>query len=347
MLSDLIARIPRSDLHLHLDGSVRPSTIIELAREQGVTLPTTDEEELRAILMPGEDCESLEDYLKAFDVTCSVMGTRDALVRIAEELVEDVAGDNHKYVEVRYSTRVIPGHTLSPREMVEAVWEGLERGRKKHGVIARQILCGMRHEDPAHGIEVADLAIACRDIGVVAYDIAGAEAPFPPRLHVEAFKKAASEGLLRTTCHAGEAAGADFIREAITLAGSERIGHGTHLPEDPELMAYVADRQIPIEICLTSNIQTGAASSFESHPLRTFLDAGILCVLCTDNRTVSGVSVADEYERAVQYHKLSVDELRELCANGFRAAFLPLSEKQALVDAALREFDAARSELGL
>src|SRR5690625_6244881 len=152
--------------------------------------------------------------------------------------------------------------------MVEAVWSGLRDAGEKSNVVARQILCGMRHEDPKYGIETAELAVQSKHLGVVAYDIAGAEAPFPPSLHQESFILAAN-GLLRTTCHAGEAAGPDFIRQAIIDAGSERIGHGTHLFEDPALLDYVVDRQIPIEVCLTSNVQTKATQSFEAHPLRT------------------------------------------------------------------------------
>lgn len=344
-IQELIARMPKAELHLHLDGSSRPSTIIELARQQGVQLPSEDEAELSAILMPGENCQSLEDYLKAFDITCSVMGTKDALYRIAYELVEDCARDQHRYMEVRWATRVLP-QTMSPREMVEAVWAGLRDAGEKYQVVARQILCGMRHEDPQHGIDTATLAAQCKDLGVVAYDIAGAEAPFPPSVHVESFRIAQNANL-RTTCHAGEAGGADFVREAIVLAGSERIGHGTRLEQDPELQQYVVDREIPIEVCLTSNVQTKATAAFSTHPLRRYLNAGAKVVLCTDNRTVSGVSLQDEFERAHQHHGVSVDELRTLTFNAFDSAFLPRSERIALRDQALRDFDAIRGELGL
>lgn len=344
-IQDLIARMPKAELHLHLDGSSRPSTIIELARQKGVQLPTEDETALRNILMPGENCQSLEEYLQAFGITCSVMGSRDALYRIAYELVEDCANDGHRYFEVRWATRVIPPE-ISPEEMVEAVWSGLRDAGEKYGVVARQILCGMRHEDPKHGIDTAELATKCKHLGVVAYDIAGAEAPFPPSLHVESFKIAQNANL-RTTCHAGEAAGPEFVREAIVQAGSERIGHGTRLEQDPELLQYVVDRQIPIEVCLTSNVQTKATESFNTHPIRRYIDAGAKVVVCTDNRTVSGVSLEDEFNRAHQYHGVTVDELRQLTFNAFDSAFLPLQEKVALRDAALAEFDAIRSELGL
>lgn len=344
-IQTLIARIPKSDIHLHLDGSVRPQTILELAQEQGIDLGVRDEADLVSRLMPGEDCASLEEYLQAFDITCRVLGTKDALYRAAYELVEDCANDQHRYLEVRWATRVLPP-SIGPKDMVEAVWSGLRDASAKYNVVARQILCGMRHEDPKFGIETAELAVACKNLGVVAYDIAGAEAPFPPSVHKESFMIAAN-GLLRRTCHAGEAAGPDFVREAIIDAGSERIGHGTRLEQDPALLQYVVDRQIPIEICLTSNVQTKATTSFADHPLRRYIDAGAAVVLCTDNRTVSGVSVEDELNRAVQYHGLSVDELRRVTAAGFEAAFLPLDERLALRDAALKDFDAIRRELSL
>lgn len=344
-IQQLIDRIPKADIHLHLDGSVRPTTILALAEEQGIDLGTDDEQEIIRRVMPDENCESLEEYLEAFGITCSVMGTADALYRVAYELVEDCANDQHTYLEVRWATRVLP-KGLAPQKMVEAVWSGLRDAGEKYKVTARQILCGMRHEDPKFGVETAELAVASKHLGVVAYDIAGAEAPFPPSLHKESFHIAAN-GLLHTTCHAGEAAGADFIQEALIDAGTERIGHGTHLPENEALFNYVVDRQIPIEVCLTSNVQTKATSSFEAHPLRSFIDRGAKVVLCTDNRTVSGVSLADEFHRAHQYHQVNVEELRTLTAAAFESAFLPLDERRALGDAALKQFDAIRAELAL
>lgn len=344
-IDKLIDQMPKADIHLHLDGSVRPQAILALAEEQGVDLGTTDEDEIIRRVMPDENCESLEEYLEAFGITCSVMGTADALYRVAWELVEDCANDQHTYLEVRWATRVLPPG-LAPQKMVEAVWSGLRDAGEKYKVTARQILCGMRHEDPKFGVETAELAVASKHLGVVAYDIAGAEAPFPPSQHTESFR-IARNGLLHTTCHAGEAAGADFIQEALVDAGTERIGHGTHLPENDALFNYVVDRQIPIEVCLTSNVQTKATSSFADHPLRNFLDRGANVVLCTDNRTVSGVSLADEFHRAQQYHKVSVDELRTLTASAFESAFLPLDERLALRDEALTRFDALRSELKL
>lgn len=344
-ISALIARAPKSDIHLHLDGSVRPSTIIELAQEQGLSLPVNDPEELRKRLMPGEHCESLEEYLEAFDITCSVLGTPDALYRVAHELVEDCAGDQHRYMEVRWSTRVLPG-SVEPQKLVEAVWAGLRDAGEKHKVVARQILCGMRHEAPKHSIAQARLAVESKHLGVVAYDIAGAEAPFPPSVHEESFQ-IAREGLLRTTCHAGEAAGADFVKEAIIGVGSERIGHGTRLTQDSALLRYVIDRQIPIEICLTSNVQTKATASFQAHPLRQYLDEGANVVICTDNRTVSDTTVEAELLRAVKYQGLTVDELRRVTAAAFDAAFLPFEERVQLREDALRDFDAIRAEFQL
>ncbi len=344
-IHSLIDQIQKAELHLHLDGSVRPTTILQLAEEQGIDLGIADENELIAKVMPDENCESLEEYLQAFGITCSVMGTADALYRVAYELVEDCARDQHRYLEVRWATRVLP-QGLAPQKMVEAVWSGLRDAGEKYNVVARQILCGMRHEDPKYGIETAELAVDSRHLGVVAYDIAGAEAPFPPSLHAESFK-IANQGLLGLTCHAGEAAGADFIKEAIVDAHTNRIGHGTHLFEDDALLNYVVDHQIPIEVCLTSNVQTKATTSFEAHPLRTYINRGANVVLCTDNRTVSGVSLADEYNRAVQYHHVTVDELRRITAAGFEAAFLPFEQRQALRDEALATFDAKRKALGL
>ena len=334
----LLHRMPKCELHLHLDGSLRPATILELADQQGVALPVADEAALVAAVTPPSEGASLERYLAAFGITCSVLGTADALYRVTWELLEDLHAEHVTYAEIRYSPRVLPPGMDASRA-VEAVGSSMRDAERSLGIVARQILCAMRHEPPEAGEGVARLAARSRAHGVVAFDLAGAEAPNPPEPHAAAFRIARAAGLAATV-HAGEAAGPESIRGAIAALGARRIGHGTHLPEDPALTSLVREQGITIEACLTSNVQTGAVASLAAHPLRAWLDAGLRVAICTDNRLVSGVTVTDEFERACAHHALGPDDLRALTRNAFEAAFLPPEQREALRDDALGELDA-------
>ncbi|HTJ24000.1 MAG TPA: adenosine deaminase [Gemmatimonadaceae bacterium] len=339
--SELLRRLPKAELHCHLDGSVRPETLLELAREYRQPVPRDDAEALREY-MRVDDARSLEDYLSRFDVTLGVMQTGAALERIAYELSIDAARDGVRYLEVRYAPVLNTRHGLSLGEAVEAPLRGLERAEREGGTTARVIVCGLRHLTPEATLELARLAVAYRHRGVVGFDLAGGELGNPASVHAPAFAYA-REHDLACTCHAGEGADASYVREAVHVCGAHRIGHATRLYEDESLMQYVNDRRIALEICLTSNVQTRAVESYQEHPLRRYFDRGMNVVLNTDNRLMSGTTLTDEYLHAASGLGFTFDELAEIALNGFSSAFLPWEERQRLLDGARRDIALLRS----
>jgi adenosine deaminase len=338
-------QLPKTDLHVHLDGSLRLPTILELAEEGGVELPATTEEGLSKAMHLGENTGSLVEYLKAFDVTLRVMQTEASLYRIAYELAEDAARENVRYMEVRYSPMLHTIHGLSLDEIVAAVQRGLDRARARFGVITGQIICGIRHISPESSVELAELAVRWKGRGVVAFDLAGAEKDFPAKDHLRAFYTVLNHNL-PVTVHAGEAFGPESIHQAVHYCGANRIGHGTHLAEDPDLMAWVNDRRIAVEMCLASNMQTRAIRDWSDHPIRRFLHDGLRVTLNTDNRLVSGTTMTHELELAVDHYDLTEEQLTKILLDGFKSAFLPLAEKARLIDVVLEEFSALGVSVG-
>lgn len=327
--ASLLRRLPKAELHCHLDGSVRPSTLLELGREHHVPMPADDVEALRDFMIV-RDARNLEDYLTRFDITLSVMQTAEALERIAYELAEDAAAEGVRYIEMRYSPVLNTRHDLSLGETVEAPLRGLERAQRDHGIVSRLIVCALRNLPPGISLELARLAVAYKGQGVVGFDLAGGERGHPAAVHAPAFAFAQEHGLA-CTCHAGEGAGADSVREAVYVCGAHRIGHATRLIEDPVLTEFVNERRIALEICLTSNVQTRAAQSYEVHPFRRYFDAGLNVVLNTDNRLMSGTTLTDEYVRAATYLDFTFEELARVALNGFESAFVSDDERAALV----------------
>jgi adenosine deaminase len=338
--TELLRRLPKAELHCHLDGSVRPETLLELAREYEQPVPRDDAESLREY-MRVDDARSLEDYLARFDVTLGVMQTEEALERIACELSVDAARDGVRYIEVRYSPVLNTRGGLALGAAVEAPLRGLERAEREGGAMARVIICGLRHLEPEVSLELARLAVAYKRRGVVGFDLAGGELGNPASRHVAAFAYARAHDLA-CTCHAGEGADAASVREAVHLCGAHRIGHATRLVEDESLTQYVNDRRIALEICLTSNVQTRAVDSYESHPLRRYFDRGMNVVLNTDNRLMSGTTLTDEYAHAARALGFDFDELARIALNGFESAFLPWEEREQLVARARTEIAALR-----
>lgn len=338
-----ILRLPKADLHLHLDGSLRADTVLEIAAAEGLEIAHRDEASLRRLLSPPLDPPSLERYLKAFDVTCAVMQTRASIRRIARELVEDCAAENITYLEARLCPTLLTLGGLSVEEVIESVAEGLEEGERATGTMARQIICALRHRDLREGVRLAEAAAAFRARGVVAFDLAGPEAGFPATWHEEAFRVARRGGLW-TTVHAGEADGPDSIFEALHTLGADRIGHGTTLVNDAALMNWMIDRELPIEVCPTSNVQTGAAPSMAAHPVRQLLAKGATVVVCTDNRLVSDVTLSHELSAVAEAASLDLDETGLLLRRGFSSAFLSLEERRGLLDRFDASFDALRAE---
>ena len=326
---DVLRRLPKAELHCHLDGSLRPETMIDLAREIGTPLPSRDPDLLRAY-MKVDDAENLEDYLERFAVTLSVMQSESALERIAYELAEDARNDGVRYIEVRYAPVLNVRDGLTLEQAVEAPLRGLARAERDHGIIGRVIVCAIRNMPVAVSRELAELAVAYRHQGVVGFDLAGGEAGNPASLHAKSFEYARLHDLA-CTCHAGEGDGPDSVREAVHVCGAHRIGHATRLIEDTSLTDFCNDRRIPLEICLTSNVQTRAAASYATHPFREYFRRGLNVVLNTDNRLMSGVTLTDEYVHAAHEIGFSFDELSRVALNGFESAFLPYDDRRRLI----------------
>ena len=335
---ELITRLPKAELHLHFDGSLRPATMLQLARDAGVELPATDPESLGRFMLV-QDARDLEDYLARFDVTVSLLQTESAIERVAYEMVEDAAADNLRYMEVRYDPHLSTHGGLTMDLVVAAQRRGFERGQRDFGIRTGIINCTLRHYDPARSVEIARHSVRCKPLGVVGFDLAGGEAGRPPGRHAEAFDIALA-GNLGITVHAGEAAGAESVAEAVRRCHAVRIGHGTRLREDPELQAYVRDRQILIEINITSNLQTRVVREAREHPVRGYFDAGLAVTLCTDSWLMSGVRLTDEYWLAHQQLGFTREEIDRMILNAFAGAFLPWPDRQALLARVRAELEA-------
>ena len=277
----LIQALPKTDLHCHLDGSLRLATILDLAERQGVRLPAETPEGLAAAIHQGKVCRSLEDYLTAFDVTLAVLQTGEALQRVAYELALDCAAENVRYLEVRYSPVLHTRQGLKPTTIVDAVLDGLHRAERETGIRSHVIICGIRHMDPVTSVRLAELAVAYKGKGVVGFDLAGAEEGNPPRHHRDALQLILDNNV-NLTIHAGEAYGPESIAQAVHVCGAHRIGHGVRLRENGDLLNYVNDHRIPLEMCISSNLQTGSVADLSAHPLKFYFDFGLRVAVSTD-----------------------------------------------------------------
>jgi adenosine deaminase len=291
------------------------------------------------------DARHLEDYLTRFDVTLAVLQRASALERVTWELLEDAHAEGVRYMEIRYCPALNVRGGLSLDEAVEAPRRALERAAATFGIRGGLIICALRHLPPSTSMELARLAVAHAGRGVIGFDLAGGDAAIPATPHAPAFRYALDHGLA-CTCHAGEGAGADSVREALHVCGAQRIGHGTRIGEDPRLLDEVGERGIALEACLTSNVQTHAAASYESHPARTWLDRGLKVTLNTDNRLMSCTTLTDEYVHATTALGLDLDDICRVARNGFEAAFLPDAERRALVAEADAAIAAFRQDVG-
>jgi adenosine deaminase len=334
--------LPKPELHVHLDGSLRPATLLELAQGRGVPLPASDPAELGRRMI-ASDARSLEDYLLRFQLILSVMQDRSALERIAYELAVDNAREGVRWLEVRYCPALNTREGLSLEGAVEGALDGLARAEAELPIRTGVILCAIRNHDPAESSAIAEAGVAYRERGVVGFDLAGPERGYPAGAHRDAFRAAAAGGL-GITVHAGEAYGPESIQQALDDCGAQRIGHGTRLHQDAALLKRVRDRQIPLEVCVTSNVQTGAVASAAEHPVRAYRDAGVAVTLNTDNRLVSGTTVTDEYWLAHRALGFGWSDLVEIARTGFRHAFLPEAERAALLDRVDAEIAGLASE---
>lgn len=324
---ELIRALPKTDLHCHLDGSLRLKTILELAEKQKVKLPADTEDGLARAIHMGEKCGSLEQYLTAFDVTLAVLQTDEALYRSAYELAMDCAAENVRYLEVRYAPVLHQQKGLKLTTIVDVVLEGLRAAKRETGIRTGVLICGIRHINPQTSVRLAELCVAYKNRGVVGFDLAGAEMNFPAKDHKDAFQLILRNNV-NCTAHAGEAYGPESISQAIHYLGAHRIGHGVRLREDGDLLNYVNDHRIPLECCPSSNVQTGAVTDLASHPLKFYFDYGLRVTINTDNRLITDTSVTKEMWLAHKYMGLSLEDLQTIIISGFKSAFLPFREKQ-------------------
>jgi adenosine deaminase len=342
---DQIRAVPKVLLHDHLDGGLRPSTVIELADETGYRdLPTHDPEELTKILTAGAHRGHLNLYLDAFRHTVGVMQTEDALYRVARECAEDLAADGIVYAEVRFAPELHTERGLTLDEVVHAVLAGFADGSSGRPITMYALLTAMR--TAARSLEIAELAVRHRDSGVVGFDIAGAEAGWPPSRHLDAFQYIHRENF-HITIHAGEGFGLPSIWEAVQYCGTERLGHGVRIVEDVEispagavtlgrLAAYIRDRRIPLEMCPSSNVQTGAVASIERHPLRLLRQLQFRVTVNTDNRLMSQVSLSSEFELLVREFGYGWSDIEWLTINALKSAFAPFDERLLLINTVIK-----------
>jgi adenosine deaminase len=339
----LLETVPKVLLHDHLDGGLRPQTIIDLARSTRHTrLPSTDAASVARWFHRGARRGSLPLYLEGFRHTCAILQTEEALERVAYEMMEDMKMDGVVYVETRFSPLFHTERGLHWEDVVRAVLRGLERGKKDSGVEYGLILCAMRNMKQS--LEMAELAVDFRSRGVVGFDLAGEEGGFPPKKHLDAFHYIQRENF-NITIHAGEAFGKESIWQAIQWCGAHRIGHATRLVEDfgmkgrgrnkvvtmGRLAQYILDKRIPLEICLTSNVHTGAVRSLREHPFGVLHKYRFRVALNTDNRLMSNTSMTREFQAAMRAFKLDIDDLEKLTINAMKSAFIPYNRRIQLI----------------
>ena len=334
---ELLHALPKTDLHCHLDGSLRLRTMLELAEQQGIRLPADSEDGLAKSMKIGERHGSLEEYLKGFDITLGVLQTEDALYRAAYELAIDAAAENCKLIEVRYAPVLHLQKGLKPTVVVEAVLEGLRAATRETGILAGVLVCGIRNMSPDTSLRLAELSVAYKNRGVLGFDLAGAEHGNPAKDHQEAFQLILNNNI-NCTVHAGEAYGPPSIAQALHYCGAHRIGHGVRLREDGDLLNYVNDHRIPTECCPSSNVQTGAVAAMASHPFK-YLDFGIRVTINTDNRLITDTSVTKELSIVSRQFGLTATDIRNILVAGFKSAFLTFHDRAQLVRKAQTEMD--------
>ncbi len=334
----LLHALPKTDLHCHLDGSVRLKTLLELAEQQKVKLPADTEDGLAKAIKIGARHASLEDYLKGFDITLSVMQTEESLYRTAYELALDAHAENVRLLEVRYAPVLHLQQGLKTTTVVEAVLEGLRRAERETGIIAGVLVCGIRNMSPEVSLRLAELSVAYKNKGVLGFDLAGAEHGNPAKDHQAAFQLILNNNV-NCTVHAGEAYGPPSIAQALHYCGAHRIGHAVRLREDGDLLNYVNDHRIPIECCPSSNIQTGAVENIAAHPFKFYLDFGVRVTVNTDNRLITDTTVTKELSLLARQFDLTIGDIKNVLVAGFKSAFLTFHDRAHLVRRVQKEME--------
>jgi adenosine deaminase len=339
---ELLRKLPKVDIHCHLDGSVRTGTILELARAQKIKLPADNAADLAKYVHVSPDCRNLTEFLKVFDYLLPVLKTHDAVERISYELCEDCASENVKYVEVRFAPYLQATDDFSMDEVVTACLSGLKRGAADFGIKTGVILCCMRSVPEQANVNTVELAKKYFGKGVVAVDLAGDEFHFPTENFSVPFALAAKYGI-PFTIHAGEASGPGSIKAALEL-GASRIGHGVRLVEDKLLLAEIRDRKIPLEVCITSNIQTSISPDFASHPVSELYKSGVAVTINTDDRSVSNIDLTNEYDIFANGLGFGMNGLEKIIFSGISALFAPEHEKSELKKRFAVEIDSLAAE---
>src|SRR5437667_11091592 len=332
----LLHALPKTDLHCHLDGSLRLGTMLELAEDERSRQPADTEEGLARAMKIGQRHGSLEEYLKGFEITLSVLQTEAALYRTAYELAQDAAAENVRLLEVRYAPVLHLQKGLKPTVVVEAVLEGLRAATRDFGIIAGVLVCGIRNMSPETSLRLAELSVAYKNKGVLGFDLAGAEHGNPAKDHQEAFQLILNNNV-NCTVHAGEAYGPPSIAQALHYCGAHRIGHGVRLREDGDLLNYVNDHRIPIECCPSSNVQTGAVIDMATHPFKLYLEFGIRVTINTVNRLITNTTVTKELTVLARQFNLTVSDVCNVLVAGFKSAFLTFHDRAQLVRRAQHE----------
>ncbi|RYM00489.1 adenosine deaminase [Sporolactobacillus sp. THM7-7] len=326
---ELLEKIPKVDLHFHLDGSVRPETIKQIAQEEGLAIPDLPNDALIRYMQVDRNCNNLQDYLSKFDFVLNYMQSARALEQTAYDAIEQVSAHNCQYLEVRFAPQLHRKNGLSVHDVVSHVLKGLNRGEKQFGVVTRAILICLRGHTHKENMEVVEAAADFLGKGVVAVDLAGDEAGYPPERYRDIFQ-AAQKKNIPITIHAGEAGGPENIDEAIHHLGAVRIGHGVRLREDPQLLNTIKENGIPLEMCPISNIQTKAVKGWDDYPIRQYFDQGVHVTVNTDNITVSNTNITKEYAKLIKHYRFSIPEIVKLISFGLNAAFLEKKEKGEL-----------------
>lgn len=358
-----IKALPKTDLHVHLDGSLRLQTILNLADLYRINLPANDIAGLKKAIVVDENCSSLEDYLRAFDITLKVLQTDEALELAAFELAEDAARENVRYMEVRFAPILHTNNLMSLEQIIGSVVEGLKRAEKTYNIKTGLIICGMRHFNAEASLmskrlqdrlstynhqelaellalETAKVAVKMskKEPKIMAFDLAGAEDGFPAKDFYRAFQEIIS-GHLSITVHAGEAYGPNSIDQAVKYCHAHRIGHGTRLGEAkvedenvPTLYRYFKDKRIPLEVCVTSNVQTKTVASIQSHPIKKYFEDKLRLTICTDNRLISNITVSDEYYKLVTELDFKKEDIEKLIIYGFESTFLHYEQRKQMLE---------------
>ncbi len=325
-----LQEIPKVDLHRHLEGSIKPETLISIAKRKGIKLPSYDPKELKPYLQVTKDDKTLLDFIKKFETIGKAFTDKEAIEEITYEAIGDACKDNVKYAEFRFSPVYMASqYGLKEEDVINGVLDGVKKAKKDFDTDVKLIMIVERQMGVKHAAHVESLAEKYMDKGVVGLDLANDEFHYPPGPYAKVFQKAKAAGL-HITVHAGEAGGPDNVRVSIEDLKADRIGHGVRTYQDPEVEKLVREKQIPLEMCPTSNVQTGAIDSLEHHPFKKYYQEGIPVTINTDDPGVSDITLTDDYQKIVNQFGFSIDDVERFIMNGIDAAFLPKEEREAM-----------------